>query len=301
MELLVVIAIIGVLVSLLLPAVQSARESARRTQCTNNMRQVVMACHMHHDLKQHLPHGTYNFIDETGTTRSPYNNKQDRRSWAHDILPFMEQGPLYERFDSYMAAGGSALNFPDRAIVVPMYICASDPNSPKRDTFSDRANQGFSGNFVACAGDDYFNPTGPASSAKLNGVAFAQSQVVMTAIKDGTSNTAMISEIILSPDVTGHDIRGRYYNPAHCGTLFSTRIGPNTMTADQLNWCTGPVKRAPCVWQGTNIFVSARSYHPGGINMAMCDGATRFITSTVDVDAFKALGSRNGGEPSSAL
>ncbi|HTN76322.1 MAG TPA: DUF1559 domain-containing protein, partial [Pirellulaceae bacterium] len=111
-ELLVVIAIIGILVALLLPAVQAARESARRMQCLNNMKQLGLAMHNHHSAKLYLPHSHYNYLDSTGSTPAPYSNKQDRRCWFHDMLPYMEQQNLYDDFDKYMQTNASALGYP---------------------------------------------------------------------------------------------------------------------------------------------------------------------------------------------
>jgi prepilin-type N-terminal cleavage/methylation domain-containing protein/prepilin-type processing-associated H-X9-DG protein len=307
-ELLVVIAIIGILVALLLPAVQSAREAARRIQCTNNVRQVCIAMTTSHDTRRHFPHGVYNYIDSTGTTPAPYNNTQDRRCWFHELLPYVEEQPLFDLFDKYMAAGNSALGFPKLDTIVPSFMCVSDGESPKLKTFwggLGTETQGFSGNYVACTGNDYFNPEmidgQPVdtleASAQLNGVFFAQSKVKIGDITDGTSHTAVVSELILSPDTNSHDIRGRYYNPAHGGVFFSTRIPPNTMVPDRFNWCSSsPVPKAPCVWSATNMFVSARSHHPGGVNLGMADGSVRFLSDSVAADAYKAAGSRNGEE-----
>lgn len=308
-ELLVVIAVIALLVTMLLPAVQSAREAARRTQCINNQRQVALAAIHHHEAIGYFPHGTYNYIDSTPDTPAPYNNRQDRRCWFHDLLPFIEEQQLFDAFQKHMNTGASALAFPLLGTPVESYMCPSDGLSPKLHTFwggIGTETQGFSGNFVACAGNDYFNPAKDAkgkpintliSSSKLNGIFFAQSKVRMAQIEDGTSHTAVISELILSPDTTSHDIRGRYYNPGHGGVLFSTRIPPNTLVPDRFNWCSDkPVPRAPCVWSGSNMFVSARSYHPGGVNMAMADGSVRFVEDTVDASVYAASGSRNGEE-----
>ncbi len=301
-ELLVVIAIIAILIALLVPAVQKVREAAARTQCINNMKQVCLAFHNHHDVRKALPHGTYNYLDSTGSTPAPYNNTQDRRCWYHDILPYLDQCQLSERFEIYTSTGASALGFPDLAAVVPPMMCASDPLNPKLITFWGGLNglptQGFHGNYVGCAGDDYFNPGGVINSAKLDGLFFAQSRVRFTDISDGTSNTAMLGELILTTDNGAHDIRGRYHNPAHGGVLFSTRIPPNTLVPDQFNWCNtvNPNPRAPCIWTGTNMFVSARSYHTGGVNLGLADGSIRFIANSVNPVTYKALGSRNGGE-----
>jgi prepilin-type N-terminal cleavage/methylation domain-containing protein/prepilin-type processing-associated H-X9-DG protein len=299
-ELLVVIAIIAILIGLLLPAVQKVREAAARAKCTNNLKQLGIALHSHHDGRGHFPHATYNYIDSTFTTPAPYNNTQDRRCWAHDILPYLEQEPLYRRFETHMSTGASALAFTDLAAVIPTLMCPSDPNSPKLQTFwggIGTPTQGFSGNYVLSAGNDYFNNNSAATSASLNGMFFAQSKVRMTDVTDGTSNTTMASELILVPDIGSHDIRGRYYNPAHSGVVFSTRLPPNTLVPDVFNWCSStPLKQAPCTWGGTFMFVLPRSYHTNGVNLAMGDGSVRFVPNSIDPVVFRAMGSRNGGE-----
>ncbi len=126
---------------------------------------------------------------------------------------------------------------------------------------------------------------------------FPYSKTKFSDISDGTTNTAMISELILSPDIGSHDIRGRYYNPAHGGVVFSTRVTPNTLVPDRFNWCSdNPVPAAPCIYTGVDMFVSVRSYHPGGINFGLADGSVRFVTNYVDPVLYAALGSRDGGD-----
>jgi prepilin-type N-terminal cleavage/methylation domain-containing protein/prepilin-type processing-associated H-X9-DG protein len=293
-ELLVVIAIIAVLIGLVFFAVQKAREAANRAKCCSNMRQVALALHVYHDARGSFPHGVYGPIDDCSTF------PQNRRSWFHDILPFVEADNMYDSFDAYMSPGNtSALHWPgiDNS-VVSVFMCPSDPHSPKTHTFwGDGGNktQGFSGNFVVNAGNDFFNPGG--DSTKLNGVFFTKSNIRLDDITDGTAHTCLVSELILSPDVNDHDIRGRYFNPTHSGVSFSTRLPPNTMVPDAFDWCSAsPVPKAPCIWTSTNIFVLARSYHANGVNVAMADGSMRFVSNNIRADIWKALGSRNGGE-----
>ena len=306
-ELLVVIAIIGILIGLLLPAINAAREAGRRATCGNNLKQVGLAVLSYNDTFGHFPEGTYDLIDDQADT-----TPQNRRCWMPEILPYIEFAGLYKQFDHWMAAkasgdwpgpGNTALGFPGMQTVIPTLVCPDDRNSPKLHTYwggyNGQANQGFSGNVVLCAGSDTMNPNGPQSSTTVNGVCFARSKVTMAQITDGTSHTALSTEIILSPDTIAHDIRGRYYNTSHGGVLFTTRITPNTMVPDVIDWCSPePVPQAPCIDGGSTqpLFVSARSYHPGLVNMGLADGSVRVIANEVDATVYKGLGSRNGGE-----
>jgi prepilin-type N-terminal cleavage/methylation domain-containing protein/prepilin-type processing-associated H-X9-DG protein len=301
-ELLVVIAIIGILIALLLPAVQAAREAARRTTCLNHIKQIALGLLSHHDAKRRFPHGTYNLIDDWGSQPPPYNGTQNRRCWMQDLLPFIEEQDMYARFDTWMKAGNSALNFPNNTVPISVLMCPSDPESPKKITFNKDGggpdgSQGFSGNYIVSAGNDFFNPGGLQNSDDLNGVFFAVSRVRVKDITDGTTHTAMVSELVLTPDVVDNDIRGRYFNPSHGGVFFSTRITPNSLVPDQLNWCSvQPVKYAPCIWTGTDMYTTARSYHTGGVNFAFADGSVHFVRDEVNPVVYKAWGSRNGGE-----
>ncbi|MEX2168079.1 MAG: DUF1559 domain-containing protein [Pirellulales bacterium] len=324
-ELLVVIAIIGILVALLLPAVQAARAAARRTQCINNMRQVGLGLMNHHDSRGRFPHGTYNWIDYHLTAAEPYTVKENRRCWLHDTMPYFEESELFRQFAEHQRKGGIAYDFPLCSTPVPILMCPDDPTGPKTQTwtFSTRgvvgpppsldgigASQGFSGNYVTCSGDGFFNPGPPAArppayknSAKLNGIFFAVSKISSKDITDGTSHTAMLSELILSPDVVDDDMRGRYYNPCGGGANFTTKYPPNTSVPDKINWLSRqPVPEAPALtggagrWLAQDGYLSARSYHAGGVNMLAADGSLHFVANDIDPLVYMGFGSRNGNE-----
>jgi prepilin-type N-terminal cleavage/methylation domain-containing protein/prepilin-type processing-associated H-X9-DG protein len=302
-ELLVVIAIIGILIALLLPVVQAAREAAKRMNCSSNMKQLALALHNHHGALKCFPPGLYNYIDDGNTPIPTYvDRKVRRRCWMHDALPYFEEGVVQRDLIEYMKVGSEvrgAVDFAGNATVIPPLICPSDGNSPKTKTFETNSSgtigQGFHGNLVLCAGNGYFNPGGHANSAKLNGVFYAGSKTKVKDIVDGTSKTAIISELIVCPDVTGGDHRGRYYNTYTGGILFSTLEPPNTSLPDRMRFVQ-PLAKSPGLATNENIFIAARSYHSGGVNLGLADGSVRFVSDTVNVVAYRALGSRGASE-----
>jgi prepilin-type N-terminal cleavage/methylation domain-containing protein/prepilin-type processing-associated H-X9-DG protein len=334
-ELLVVIAIIGILIALLLPAVQAAREAARRSQCTNNMKQVAFAMLNYETSKKMLPRGTYNYIDSTANgVAPPYGSfngithgdsskdKFDRRCWFQDILSYVEENTLSDAFETFMnkpLAWGpypSAFDFDKASTVVKTFICPSDGNSPKTFTWQPgnlTATQGFSGNYVGCAGSYYENKlrtddpnyntykdNSLLSGTKVDGLLIGGVNVKLANCTDGLSNTAMVSEIRLVVDSKADDSRGRYYNPAHGGVLFTTQEPPNSQRGDELAWVSSlnDVSLAPIAeaGEGDAYFMTARSYHPGGANVARGDGSVELVTEDIDRNVFQALGSRNRGD-----
>ena len=336
-ELLVVIAIIGILVALLLPAVQAAREASRRAQCTNNMKQIALAVLNFESQKKKFPRGTYNYLDSTGHgTAPPYgtfdgngsgsanasNDKFDRRCWFHDVLSFVEEQVLSDAFEAYMnkrLAWGpypSSMDFEQAPTVVRSFVCPSDALSPKTKTFypgNIAPTQGFSGNYVACAGSYYENKLRPEhpeyntyknnpmlSGTKADGLILGGANVKSATCTDGLSNTALISEIRLVEDTAANDTRGRYYNPAHGGTLFTTLEPPNSARGDEVSWVSSKndVSMAPIAEQGEGsfYFLTVRSYHPGGANVARADGSVELVSENIDRLVFQALGSRNRGD-----
>ncbi len=300
-ELLVVIAIIGILIALLLPAVQAAREAARRTQCSNHLKQIALAMHNYHGPNQQFPIGQVIYIDHNGPV------DWDRWTWYVGILPYVEQQALAEIYAKHIAQGktGTAdkhsyTNLPKKETPVATFVCPSDPVNPKTQNGSTASNQqGFHGNYVGNAGNDYFNANGYDESDNLNGVFFPFSEVAISDIRDGTSNTLLLSELILVPDgavgSNQEDMRGRYHNAKHCGALFSTLFPPNTSQSDHINFCIN-TPLAPCEKSADNVVVSARSYHSGGATAALADGSVRFISDSISNVVYQSLGSRAGGE-----
>src|SRR5262249_999190 len=150
---------------------------------------------------------------------------------------------------------------------------------------------------VLCGGSNYFNPQGDPNGTALNGMFYPFSQTRITDVTDGRSNTLMVGEIIVVPDTTVHDLRGRYYNTWQGNVLFSTMFPPNTTVGDRSNYCISTAM-APCqALTATNVVQSARSYHSGGANFALADGSVRFINNNVNVMNYQALGTRAGNEP----
>ena len=177
-ELLVVIAIIGILVSLLLPAVQFAREAGRRTQCSNNLKQIGIACHTYHDSLKALP---------PGITRS-----QSISTHAH-LLPYMEQQPVYQLI-YFNSRWDDPLNAPAAAQKIPTFLCPSDPQSSTPPLWAGtnyRASQGSGILFglpSTTVGNSNYNFPAP------NGVFYNSSGTTFGEITDGLSNTACFSE-----------------------------------------------------------------------------------------------------------
>jgi prepilin-type N-terminal cleavage/methylation domain-containing protein/prepilin-type processing-associated H-X9-DG protein len=304
-ELLVVIAIIGVLVALLLPAVQAAREAARRMQCNNHLKQVGLGLHNRHDVHLRFPQGQYNPIGADPTPGSPWN----RACWWHDLLPFVEQQPLYNALEAYTKAtpappyitwsvnsDGNNPSTPGRNTVVKMFVCPSDKNGVKNRTVTGN-EQGFHGNYVLCGGSTVFNPTTDTTGIDLNGLFYVYSKTRFADITDGSSNTLMGGEIMVVKDTNVHDLRGRYYNTWQGNNLFSTLYPPNTTVGDRSNYCIN-TREAPCQsLSGTDVVQSVRSFHPGGGNFLFGDGSVRFVTNAINLTTYQALGTRAGGEP----
>jgi prepilin-type N-terminal cleavage/methylation domain-containing protein len=215
-ELLVVIAIIGILIALLLPAVQKVREAANRIKCQNNLKQFGLGLHHYHSTHECFPLGNSNLMGYDP------GNEPDRRNWAVTyVLPYVEQQAVHDGVEAYLAGGAPYIVYcPLNATVMPIFMCPADPANPKTLTGGPGSTnqQGFHGSYAACAGATAFNPASGADGGNdLNGLFFAFSKTRIADVLDGTSNTLMLSELILSADLTTHDVRGRLFNLAKQG------------------------------------------------------------------------------------
>ncbi|MBA2116652.1 DUF1559 domain-containing protein [Bremerella alba] len=284
-ELLVVIAIIGVLIALLLPAVQQAREAARRMQCSNNMKQVGLALHTYHDTFQKFPRGTYACCYGT---------------WQVAILPQIEQGNLWENYN--MAERYShASNQDVTTLRIDTLTCPSDtPNAPyvsggiEYTAHNYAANYGNVGHYRSAPGQ---------MPPDLNGIEFMgapfsfEKAFGFRDITDGTTNTLLVSEVLQGVD---GDLRGFTWWGAASG--FSGYLPPNARDPDVMessSVCKNtPERGLPCTSATTSnpYRHASRSRHPGGVQSLLCDGSVRFVPETVDLATWRGLSTAQGGE-----
>ncbi len=326
-ELLVVIAIIAVLIALLLPAVQSAREAARRMQCTNNMKQIGLAMHQYHTTYDVFPPaGSVDILGNSGGSgRVPQTASIHLR-----LTNYLEQRAVY---DAYNFALGDVLNgssVPANTTVmstaIPGYLCPSDSNPGSAEDLAG----GFSVpvttvNYAVNGGVNRQNSGGGTNGTAwwIGGNPYYGSLVRIAGITDGTSNTAGFSEWIkgksgqnapgfnlvyaIAQYANGGplndynlcqaartplwDFKGEYWTLQDTG-----RGGPyyHVMPPDQ------PACAMTAAFGNVDSFIGPSSSHPGGVNLLMLDGSVRFIKATVNLSTWNALGTRAGGEVVSA-
>ncbi len=296
-ELLVVIAIIAILIGLLLPAVQKVREAAARMKCSNNMKQLGIALHSYHDANSGMPPSQPQGYYYGNWYGDPQVRDRDRSCWVGFILPYVEQDNMGRQVQAFLAAPPTHTCFGSFATIhINTLLCPSDANSPKLGTVPGNS-QGTHTNYVVAHGSGYATPNNT-NGANLDGIFYARSKTRMTDIGDGTSNTVMVSELLVSPDVgSSHDIRGRVWNSIHTGSSFSTIYPPNSTVGDNVQGYCNAIPGAPCGSQSVgNNFALARSRHSNGVNACMADGSVRFITNSITPTTWLWMGSRSGGE-----
>ena len=298
-ELLVVIAIIAILVALLLPAVQAAREAARRLQCANNLKQVALAMHNFYDVHSALPYGCFG----------------DRDGWLIYTLPFLEQKSVPDEYtftESYSTPKNVLLCENSFAVL----LCPSDGPDTRPDpirinlsrhnyvvNFGNTANFRVAGRYTRAVdvldgfefggapfedvrdGDDAMERVG------MRGVRFKE-------ITDGLSRTLMISEIVKARG--DGDLRGFLW--WGWGVWFHTSLTPNTSEPDRglrNVYCSNDQGDPPCIGAeetGTHMANAARSLHPGVVQAALCDGSVQVFSNDIAADVWNALGTTHGSE-----
>ena len=304
-ELLVVIAIIGVLVALLLPAVQAAREAARRTTCQSNLRQVGIALHNFHDARKRFPWGATNTGAPCG---GPFYSKlfsYPRTGYLVESLPYLEEGTILGQMN--MDAPGCGVwgwgnNLSIIKTLVPIFICPSDQGESIGAAPGPGGNKSAKSNYLA-----FFSGNNQKDSAAINDVVsmravFGQNRgAKMKEITDGTSKTLMVSEYLKGPST---ELRG-LYGVDHPGmSQIYTVFTPNSSSPDVLYpdpgaWKSYPEAGLPSKYglsSGVDGTAGARSAHAGGVFVLMCDSSVHFATDDVDLILWKSLRTIAGGE-----
>ncbi len=306
-ELLVVIAIIGVLVALLLPAVQSAREAARRSQCQNNVRQLTLGCLNHESALGRLPVGFDTFGD----------NHDVKHTWAAYSLPYLEAGNLFTQIDLTIPSwqqfnGASARQWVSTQLDV--HMCPSDqPKDIHTGLAAGFAHANYVGNigtapwWQAHLAQNRIEEMLPERTRGPFERAFTERNegIELRRITDGTSKTALLGEVRQFP---GYDARGLLY----LGSAFYTHMHlPNEAAIDDLEWCgsnNGAGRRvvdeslvnpeAPCSTRFSAprgpFQQTSRSQHPGGVHIAFVDGHAEFVSADIDLCPWRALATRAG-------
>jgi prepilin-type N-terminal cleavage/methylation domain-containing protein/prepilin-type processing-associated H-X9-DG protein len=296
-ELLVVIAIIGILVALLLPAVQSARESARRAQCLNNFKQVGVAMHSFHAARNRFPQGIDMWTTSTPCSMPPGKTQSFIGwGWGVQILPYLEETSVFgmfdlrERSDNNYSMGSS---FKAGASRIDAYLCPSDPQGFELvGCCSDVSNGGSEsedlgktnmagvadGSNWQCVWKDYADYPSGWPRPDGNGVLFQHSAISTAKITDGTSHTLMVGEVV------GYDAG------SHSGYFWVTWD-----VLDPSNGINLPIRVPP-----RSLFdqkdAGFASHHPGGCHFLFADGGATFLNESIDQKVLTAFATRSGNE-----
>ncbi|QEH37813.1 putative major pilin subunit [Aquisphaera giovannonii] len=321
-ELLVVIAIIAVLIALLLPAVQSAREAARRAQCTNNLKQIGIGLHNYLSAIGCFPPGRVNtHVAGMGNCWGMYAQ----------IVPYMEQVQVSNAFNFNLAPDSDPANTTGGGIFISSFLCPTDG-----DLTQAQAGYGMH-NYLVNVGTTYSVVQAPAAplAGMPDGIFYENSRVGPQSITDGLSSTVAVSETLRSNPalgatnllngfvITGNNAtsgppisddasyatlcltnsppgfqvtRGSkwfYGAPGH--SMYNHRRVPNDRSYDCRGGLPHSIRSDP-LWNQLSLNITARSLHPGGVNSLFCDGSVHFVKGSVNLATWMAMGTRAGGE-----
>jgi prepilin-type N-terminal cleavage/methylation domain-containing protein len=301
-ELLAVIAIIGVLVGLLLPAVQSAREAARRSACANNLKQLALGVLKHESAKGAFPVGVW---QGTGPTWYTWPGTLARRRTPFCILlyPFIEMTAAADLYYPGIVSNGwpsDANSIAARTTPCPQWQCPSDRQAVFPNTFYGDLGKSIKGNYGLNWGRGTF---GQNSATAITRSPFRHAYgAKLKDITDGTSKTLMMMEM-LKPETTSQDYRAWIWNDEPSAYMLMTRVQPNSSVRDQTNdgLCVDEPGRLPCVagsgdTADNNASVASRSMHPNGVQVSLCDGSIRFVTNVTTLATWQSLSGIADGE-----
>lgn len=297
-ELLVVIAIIAILISLLLPAVQQAREAARRTQCRNHLKQIGLALHNYHDIHSSFPSG----YTARGVVSSDSAAAETGPgfAWGVMILPYLDQASLFNHFD-FLEDADDAHNLEHGQEVLDSFLCPTDP-APRKFT-PPVGTELAASNYVGIFG--YGNVSMAPGTG--TGIFYRNSSTRIRDITDGTSNTICVGERMHEHDnvdsLAEVDANSTWYavipaspRPAGMTMVAMTEESPSLVLGHVGQDAAGMMPAMHHTPNHTNHIVNFSSNHAGGVQFLLCDGSVHFMSENVDYDTFRFLGERSDGE-----